>query len=339
MILGYCKLGRVDEAKGLVGRAEDKDAVMYTILIDALCRRGEVDEVEKILEGSEFNGWKPNDVTYNVYINGLCKLGEVDRAFRQLDVMRENGFLPTLETLHILFASLCRDQSDERLWEAKALLDRSNELDWDVNAYFYCTLMSKFCDKGMNKPVVSLLTCMFKRGIEPDTCTYTVVLRSLCKKKYLRKAKCIFHSMGSEADIVAYNTLLLGFNRANEHNEVYILFMNMVEDKVSPNGFTFCVLMDSLCRENKYPEAVDCFIQSIRNGFNRNLISRPIWWLVKEGKVKELLNLFEEMFGRGFVLNDFVFDPLIRAFCRKGLCRSVQSDIFSLIFDKMLSTR
>ncbi|ONK82074.1 uncharacterized protein A4U43_C01F35850 [Asparagus officinalis] len=335
IVFGYCNFGRIDDAKCLIDRMGSfgcsPDTVTYTILIDAMCKRGGFDEVRRVLEESELNGWKPNEITYHVYINGLCKVGEVDEAFRQLDTMRDRGLSPSLETLHRLFDSLSCDLSEENLWKVIELLS------WDVDAFFYNTLVGKFCQNGSWLTVLKLLAAMLKKGML-DICTYTVVINSLCKRKMLGEAKYVFCSMDFEADAVAFNTLLMGFNRAREFNEVYLLF-DLVGKNITLNEYSYVILIDSLCREKRFQEAVDYIFQSIRKGFLPNLITRPVSWLVKDGKPTEILNLFEEMLGRGLVLDVGVFNSLIRALCKKGLCRSVDSDKFYLIFDIMLGIR
>jgi len=335
IVLGYCDEGRIDEAKGLIEKMGSfgcpPDNVTYTILIGALCQRGEFDTVEKVMGESELEGWEPNEVTYNVYMNALCKAGEVDEAFRKLDVMWERGLCPTMETLHILFDSLSCDLSDEGLWKVVSLLS------WDVDAFFYNTLVGRLCQKGSWRTVIKLLAAMLKKGML-DTCTYTIIIKSLCKKKMLGEAKYIFCSMDFEADVVAFNTLLLGFNMAGEFSEVYRLF-DMVGKNITLNEFTYSIVIDSLCREKRIREAVNCFIESVRKGFLPNLITRPVSWLVKDGKRMEILYLFREMLEQGLVLHGSVFNSLIRSFCKQGLCGSVESDTFYLLFDIMLGIR
>lgn len=336
IVLGYCVQGRVKEARDLVGKMESfgcpPDTVMYTILMGALRERGEFDEVGKVLGESVLKGWKPDAVACNVYMSVLCRMGAVDKAFRLVNVMREQGWHPTIETLHILFDCLCRD------WRYDSLCKAERVLDWDIDVFFYHTLMSRFCQIGRWKAVLKLWATMLKRGIE-TLLTFTIVIRTLCKKKMLVEAKYVFYNMGFQADVVAFNTLLLGFNMESVFSEVYQLFSYMVREDVTPNEFTYSIVIDSLCREHKFSEAINCFLGSISNGLYPNLIARPIRWLVKDGKHKEILCLFEEMLRRGFVLDGFIFDSVIRGFCKDGLCRSVDSDTFYLIFDRMLGIR
>lgn len=335
LVLGYCNDGRIDEARHLVDRMESfgcrPDAVTYTILIDAMCKRGEVEDARKVLGESGLKGWRPNQVTYNVFIHGLCKVGRIDEAFRELDAMRVRGLCPTMEILHVLFDSLSSDLSKERLWKVVSLLS------WDVDAFFYNTLADRLCRNGSGSDVLKLLAGMLKRGML-DICTYTIIINSLCRRNMLETAEKIFSHIHHEADGVAFNTLLMGFNRAEEFNEVYRLF-DTDGRNISLNEYTYIILIDSLCRGQGFREAVNCFLVSIGKGFSPDLISRPVSWLVKDGKQLEILKLFEEMLERGLVLDIRTFNSLIRAFCKKGLCQSAESDYFYLFFDRMLGIK
>ncbi|XP_073098671.1 uncharacterized protein [Elaeis guineensis] len=340
IVHGYCSAGRIEEAKRLMGTMEAlgcrPDVVTYSILVEALCRTAEFEEVEKILRESASKGWKPNAITYNIYMNGLCKAGKVDEAFQLFEVMRKRGLCPDAITLNILFDCLCRDS---KVWEAKSLLERNAELEWDVDVFFYNTLMSRLCELGEWISVLKLLTDLVKKGIGPDACTFTIVIRSLCRAGKLRKAKCIMSSRGFGADVVAYNTLLHRFYMAGEFNEVQRLYVNMVLEDIVPNKFTYGIMIDSFCREGRFLEAIDCLLGSLKQGFLSDLVVRLNNWLIKGGKLKEILQLLEEMTERGFVPDVRMFNALISAFCREGYCW--REDVYKvcLILDKMLGVK
>ncbi|KAM0936510.1 putative tetratricopeptide-like helical domain superfamily [Dioscorea sansibarensis] len=176
ILRAYCMKGMIGDAKRLIFLMEKNgfvpDTIIYSVLIEGLCRVGEFDEVERILGGCDLKGWKPNEVTYNSYMNGLCKWGRVDEAFRQLEAMQSRGLYPDNVTLGILFDCLCRD--DSKLCAAKYLLERNFELGWYVDVYFYNSLMNRLCETGNWSSVLKLLTDMVKKGIDPDTCTFTI---------------------------------------------------------------------------------------------------------------------------------------------------------------------
>ncbi|KAJ0988213.1 hypothetical protein J5N97_006569 [Dioscorea zingiberensis] len=211
ILRAYCMEGKIEEAKRLILAMEKVgcvlDTIIYSVLIEGLCRVGQFDEVEKVLVECDLKGWKPNEVTYNTYMNGLCKWGRVDEAFRQLKAMQSRGLFPDIVTLGILFDCLCHD--DSKICAAKGLLERSFELGWDVDVCIYNTLMSRLYKIGDWPSVLKLLMDMVKKGIHPDTCTFTVVIRSLCLGM-VNEARCMF-SMMNEQNIVPNEFTYGGF--------------------------------------------------------------------------------------------------------------------------------
>ncbi|XP_042458962.1 pentatricopeptide repeat-containing protein At5g65560-like [Zingiber officinale] len=340
IVQGYCSEGRIKEAKRLVARMEGigcpPDVVTHGILIEALCEAGEFHEVEKLLMESEKKGWKPNEVIYNIYMNGFCKAGKIDESFRLLEVMLTNELHPTIVTLNILFECLCRDS---KVWEAKCLLERSAQLGWDPDVFFYNSLMSRFCKMNELVCVLKLFNDLFKKGISPDSCTFTIVIRSLCKAGMLQRAKCLFSNSSFAADVVAFNTLLHEFYRAQEFNEVRALYIKMISENIIPNKFTYCMMIDTLCRERRYMDAIDCFLRSLMIGFFPDLVIRLNNWLVKDGKLREILNLAEGLLCRGLVIDVSVFSALIRALCKEGYCKSNDLDRVCLLLERMLGMK
>ncbi|CAL9072188.1 unnamed protein product [Musa acuminata var. zebrina] len=331
----YCSEGRIEEAKRLVGVMESvgcqPDVVTYSVLIGAFCQAGKFGEVEKVLKESEEKGWKPNEFTYNIYMNGLCKAGKFDEAFQLLEVMRASGLHPTIDTINILFDCLCQDS---KVWEAKCLLERSSELEWEVDVFFYNTLMSRFFEIGELGTVLKLFSEMLKKGIDPDTCTFTIVIRSLCKAGMLQQVKCIISNKGFVADVVAFNTVLHEFYMMEELTDVRKIYSYMIAENVTPNKFTYCIMIDTLFSEGNYLDAIDLLLGSLRFGFFPDLVIRLNNWLVKSGKLIEILNLAEEILSRGLVINVSIITSLVRVFCREGYCKSNNVYRVCLVLDK-----
>ncbi|XP_020586153.1 pentatricopeptide repeat-containing protein At1g09900-like [Phalaenopsis equestris] len=317
LIHGYCSQGKVKEAKHFLGLIENygfaPDTFIYTVLIDALSRHGEFDEVEKILGESQSKGWKPDEVTYNVYMNGLCKAGRIGEAFGLLNDMRCNGLLPSLETLNILFDCLCRDC---KLLEAMKILEKSSELDWRPDIVFYNTIMSRFLDRGWSTNVLLFFSNMVKKGIEPDACTLTLIIRSVFSGGKFQLARYLINEIWSFGpDVLAFNTLLHQFYLFGENKEVINLFSDMIQKNMTPNKFTYCIVIDSLYKEERIEEAIELVHGTIRDDFMQDLISRLLRWLAGGQKLGEILKLFQKL-GKDSVIDFACFNSLILSCCK-----------------------
>lgn len=337
LIHGYCSQGKIKEAKHFLCLVESygfaPDTFMYTVLIDALSRNGEFDEVEKILFESQSKGWKPDEVTYTVYMNGLCKAGRIGKVFGLLDAMRCDGLFPSLETLNILFDCLCRDC---KLQEAMELLGMSSELDWNPDVVFYNTMMSRYLDRGWSTNVLWLLGDMVKRGIEPDACTLTLIIRSMFSTGKLQLVRYMINGGWSFVpDVVAFNTLLHQFYLFGENKEVINLFADMIQKNVTPNKFTYCIVIDSLYKEERIEEAIDLVLGTIQEDFMQDLIIRLLRWLAGGQKFVEILKLFQKL-GQDSIIDVACFNSLILSCCKTGICQSQDFYRFSIIIEKVL---
>ncbi|KAK8965382.1 hypothetical protein KSP40_PGU000922 [Platanthera guangdongensis] len=337
IIHGYCSQGRIKEAMNFVVLTESfgfvPDTFMYTVLIDALSRKGDFDEVEKILGESQLKGWKPDEVTYNVYMNGLCKARRFEEAFGLLDVMRFNGLLPNLDTLNILFDCLCRDSW---LLEAMDLLGKSSELDWFPDVVFYNTFLSRCLDSSLRTNSLQIFSTMVKRGIEPDTCTLTLLIRCLFINRKLRLARCMITGGWSFVpDVFTFNTLFHQLYLFGESREVLEMFTEMIQKNVTPNKFTFCIVIDSLYKEERIEEAIELVIGTIGEDFMQDLVSRLLRWLAGDCKLGEILNLFKKLAQNSAIAVASV-NSLIFSCCRAGLCQSPDFYRLSTIIDKIL---
>lgn len=300
ILQGLCAKGRIKDAKRLIElmwmNGCPPNTVTYNILIGALCKNGDFDEVKIILDGSELKGWKPNAFSYNIYMNGLCKAGKVVEAYRLLDVMMAHRLFPTAVTLNILFDG--------------------------------------FCKIGIWMDVLKLLFDMLKKGIVPNTRTYNIVIHSLCKAGMVGKAKCLIDGEGFKPDTVTYNTLIHGFYRVGDVPEARQLFERMSMNKISPNVFTYTIMINILCKEGKFLKATDLFEKKIFPDIAA--YSALIDGLGKNGQLDKALHLLDRMLGQGLIPNIAIYDSLIRSFCREGFCCSRKISGVCHILDKML---
>lgn len=337
IVQGYCHEGRVEEAMEVMATMEragcPPNVVTYNVLIRALCDAARFDEVKQVLAESRSKDWTPSTVTYNTFMNGLCKKGMAKEALEQLNVMLGEGLDPSDFTLSILLNCLCHDS---RVSDAIDLLERSTSLKWYAGVVGYNTVMSRLCGMGNWMGVLKLLTDMVKKGITPNTRTFNVFIRSLCFGGKLSIAKSLLHSQGFVANIVTYNTLIYWFYYYKKLSEVQHLISDMAVEKIAPDEVTYTVIIDGLCRDEKFDMATSCFLESLERGLSRDLLAVLINRLAHSGKIWEIFRVFQGMEREGFLPDNCIFDRTIRSFCRAGFCHD--RDIFklNLILDTML---
>ncbi|KAI5018484.1 hypothetical protein ZWY2020_043372 [Hordeum vulgare] len=336
----YCTAGMIHEAKKLlesmIAAGCAPSTATYNVLIKALCKAGAFEEVEVLLEESSSKGWTPDTITYSTYMDGLCRSGRVDKSFALVDRMLSKGLHPNEVTLNILLDGVCRTSS---AWAAKWLLECNADIGWDASVVNYNTVMRRLCDERKWLAVVKLFTDMLKKGIAPNSWTFNIVVHSLCKLGKLHNALCLMGSQGFVASVITYNTLIRHLSLLGKSNEVYRLLYDMIEEGIAPNETTYTLVIDCLCREEKFLAALSCFYQSLDDGFSPSVVTSIVRGLIVGGKFGELHTLIGQILGQGFAIDVYMFQVVIIAFCKKGYCQGTEMYKVCHILERMLSLR
>uniref|UniRef100_A0ACD5TH83 Uncharacterized protein n=1 Tax=Avena sativa TaxID=4498 RepID=A0ACD5TH83_AVESA len=336
----YCTAGMIHEAKRLldsmIAAGCAPSTVTYNVLITALCKVGAFKEVELLLEESSSRGWMPDTITYNTYMDGLCRSGRVDKGFALVDRMLANGLHPNEFTLNILLDGVCRSST---AWAAKCLLECSAELGWDASVVNYNTVMRRLCDERRWLAVVKLFSDMSKKGIAPNSWTFNILVHSLCKLEKPHYALCLLRSEEFVADVVTYNTLIRHLSLSGKSNEVYLLLHDMLEVGIAPNETTYSLVIDCLCREEKFLVALSCFYRSLQDGFSLPGISSIVRGLIAAGQLGELHTLIGRILVQGFAIDVYMYQEVIISFCKKGYCQGTEMYKVCHILERMLSLR
>ncbi|KAG5521158.1 hypothetical protein RHGRI_033644 [Rhododendron griersonianum] len=95
IINGYCKLGQVHEAKGLVISMSSwklkPDSCTYNALLDGYCRKGHTTEAFSICDKMIEERIEPSVVTYNTLLKGLCRRGAFADALQLWHLLLKRG--------------------------------------------------------------------------------------------------------------------------------------------------------------------------------------------------------------------------------------------------------
>ncbi|TKW33255.1 hypothetical protein SEVIR_2G221501v4 [Setaria viridis] len=333
----YCVSGMIHEAKELLETMMAAGFVpstaTYNVLIEALCKAGTFKGVDTLLEESSAKGWARDTITYSTYMDGLCKAGRVDKSFALVDKMLSEGLRPNEITLNILLDGVCHRST---AWAAKCLLECSAEIGWHVNVVNYNTVMRRLCDDRRWLAVIKLFVNMVKKGMAPNSWTFSIVVHSLCKLGKLCGALCLLRSEDFVADVVAYNTLIRHLSFLGKAYEACLVLHEVIEKGITPNDITDSLVADCLCREGKFLVALSYLKRSLEDGLSRSAVSSIMRGLIAGSKLHELHTLVGWMLGQGFILDVYMYQELIIAFCKKGYCRGTEMYKVSHTLERML---
>ncbi|XP_018478989.2 LOW QUALITY PROTEIN: pentatricopeptide repeat-containing protein At5g41170, mitochondrial [Raphanus sativus] len=219
--------------------------VMYTTLIESLCRNGLVDNAMDMLNRMENDGVRPDAVTYTSLVNGLCnssRLSDAVRLLNDVDMMRRR-INPDVIAFNALIDGFVKER---KLLEARELYSEMIRISVAPHVF------------------------MVSRGVSPSIRTYNVLLHGLCLNGKLDKALLIFEDIQKRAidvNIITYTIIIQGMCRAGKLKDAVDLFCSLPSKGMKPNVVTYSTMISALFREGFKLEAHVLFRKMKEDGF------------------------------------------------------------------------
>ncbi|CAN1239850.1 Pentatricopeptide repeat-containing protein At1g62930, chloroplastic [Linum grandiflorum] len=275
----FCRLGRVDYGFSVLGKVFrlgfEPNVVMFTTLIDGLCKDGNVVQAVKLLDkiaaqGMKAKGVSPDAVTYNCLIRCLCDLKQWERSVMLLNEMVELNILPTVVTCN--------------------------------------TLVDAYCKEGKVSEATTLLGIMIRKGVHPDIVTFSSLIEGYCLQGRLDEAKKLFNSitsMGHKQDVYCYSIMINGYCGKERLDEAKKLFDEMPEKGLVPNKVTYTALMDGFCREGRTRDAQALLKNMCDRGYVPDIRTYNVLLddLLKKGQLDAARTLFEVLECNNIVIS------------------------------------
>uniref|UniRef100_A0A2P2IYJ0 Pentatricopeptide repeat-containing protein At2g26790 n=1 Tax=Rhizophora mucronata TaxID=61149 RepID=A0A2P2IYJ0_RHIMU len=193
--------------------------IMYSKVIGALCRAGEMKKAQHIFDIMVSSG-VIDLVTYTMMINGYCRVNCLREGYDLLQDMENRGIKPDVITYTVLLDSCLKQSSDSMKRKekiSKAFWREMKDMDIQVDVICYTVLIDSHCKANNIKEALSLFDDMIDRGIQPDTVTYTALLSGYCRVGDIDKAVLLFSEMlhkGILPDDHTFSTLRHGVLKA-----------------------------------------------------------------------------------------------------------------------------
>merc|ERR1719375_2476071 len=207
------KLGRVWQVYEEMARKKvDVSIVTFNTVIDACARCGRMDQVTSIEADMRSSDVKPNVITYSTMIKGYCQTGDIQTGFEILRRMKEEGCARPDEIMYnslldgcaqnhlveegsALLEEMQRDgvrPSNYTLSILVKMMSRARKLDGafaimeDVsrryhirpNVHVYTNLILACTSNRSLQRGMQTLEQMARDGVNPDSRTYTILIRS-----------------------------------------------------------------------------------------------------------------------------------------------------------------
>ncbi|XP_065001723.1 pentatricopeptide repeat-containing protein At2g19280-like [Musa acuminata AAA Group] len=306
------------------------DVVVYTTMINALCKWGLLKEAAALLYKMLQLGISHDDVLVSSVVNGYCKAGRLVDAAHLLNSL---SGIPDVFVYNSFILMLCKNGN---MVEAYELFKQMFEVGLDPDSFNYTAIIDGYCRACELDQALKTFALMLKRGVEPTCMTYTVLIESYCDRNDLCGAEYMLSVMkmeGVQPDVVTYNTLINGYSKKGHMHRAYELKDVMEKDGVSTDVVTYNILMHGLIKRGYVKESREVFNELVRRGFSPDRITftNVIDSYSQDGNLEEAFLIWCSMSNNGITPDVVTCSALLNCFCKRQRMQDA-----SVLFHKML---
>ncbi|WVZ67038.1 hypothetical protein U9M48_016177 [Paspalum notatum var. saurae] len=333
---GFCKSGRVDDARRLLDEMPHHgvrpNALCYNALLDAYTRRKDERRVVELLETMENDGVEATVGTYTILVDGLSAARDITKVEAVFDEMKAKNVAGDVYFYTAVITAYCRTGNVRR---ASEVFDECVGNGIEPNEHTYGALINGFCKIGQMEAAEMLLADMQGRGVGYNQIIFNTVIDGYCRKGMVDgalKVKAAMEKTGIKLDVYTYNTLACGLCRVNRMDEAKTLLHVMIENGVTPNYVSYTTLISIHCKEGDMVEATRLFREMKGQGAAPSVVTYNVMidGYIKKGSIREAERFRKEMEKKGLVADVYTYASLIHGHCVNG-----KVDVALKLFEEM----
>lgn len=270
-VIRFCRGDMANEGvrifNELKRRGYDPDRVMYTTMIDNLCKNKDIRGALKLWFEMIKGGIVPNEYTYNVFVSGLFKNGCIDEAEKLHKEMLGKGFPETTVSFNTRIYGLCINSKVE---EAQVLFEEMNAKGIVRDSITYNSMIQGFSKQGNTSEALHFVDELLKQGFEPSTSSLASLIGLLCNAGRVKEAERMWLDMQEKGFKPGDNSLspiIYGLSKQGEFAEMKEWLRYMIKNRVKPKMVTFEKLIKCLCGAYRLDDALFVLRYMVKMGY------------------------------------------------------------------------
>lgn len=314
---GILRNGRVFMAKryfnAMIRAGVVPELSTYNVLIWGFCLSSKMETATRFFADMKERGVMPDIVTYNTMLNGWVRVKKIEDAEKLLEEMSAAGFAPNLVTYNIMIKGYV---SEGKVDTAFKMFEEMGEKGIRLSEKTFAGLMPGLCDDvGRAKEALEALNEMAKRKLTPkDKSVFVRLVSTLCESGDLDGA------------VQAHQK-----TRKFKH--------------VSIDPMQYSVLIDNLCKGEKYNDAIKLLDEMLKEGtltdpqspcLEATAYNPLIEYLCNNGCTKKAETFFRQLMKKG-VDDTVAFNNLIRGYAKEK-SPELASDILNIMARRGVTT-
>ncbi|XP_057969887.1 pentatricopeptide repeat-containing protein At2g04860-like [Malania oleifera] len=274
----YAKLGDINSAGFLFDHMPTRNLISWNSIISGYVHNGIWDESLAAFGEMQCAGFTPDAISILSMLSACTKLGTILLGKSAHAFSVKNGLDSNLNVSNALlsfYSDCCQLHSSFNLFNRMAM---RNTISWN-------TLISGCVYNGETKNAIALLKQMQQEAVKLDLVTLISILPSYDGDENLVQGmaihgyavktgfdsditlanalismyincddlvagKLVFEELPGR-DVVSWNAIITGYRYYNLHNEVMVLFGQMIKDNQKPNYITLLNILPACCTQSQ----------------------------------------------------------------------------------------
>ncbi|GER50856.1 pentatricopeptide repeat-containing protein [Striga asiatica] len=299
-----------------------------TAFFQTLRRIKDPSKALRFFKWARHSGFTHNHHSYFIMLEILGRARNLNPARNfLLSIPKNSG--NTVQLTDKFFNSLIRSYGDAGLFqESIKLFKVMKSMAIVPSAVTFNSLFHILLKRGRLAMVHELYDEMLRTyGVKPDSYTFNILIRGLCKNSKVDEAFRRFKEMDTfnyKPDLITYNTIVDGLCRVGKVNVARNVVNGMLKksEDLRPNVVTYTTLIRGFCGKRDIDKALGVFREMIDGEIKPNNITcnTLIQGLCESQKFDMLREVLEECEREsdGFVPDTCTFNTLMNAHCNNG---------------------
>ena len=311
LLFSHVETGRTREIRQLFNehfpkndqgqRLNHPNAYHYSIAMLAHARDGDFEGVTTWLEDMQCSGVQPNNYTFTSLIQALSKLNDLQGLSDVFSQMRKLGAKPDVST--------------------------------------YTILIGLFADRKDSESADSLYKSACEDGIVPDNQMTRALMDAHIAAGSLKGATRIFDYLSSQPrtsrylPLEVYNIIIKAHVLIGAPFRIVSrLFFKLKEMELTPDKFSYSLLVMSACDSGQLRIATDIYYEMIReekanpsvSPISAHVLTIIMAAFLRQGNKAKAKEVYDEMIERGIQPSSVTYGTIIRAYGKEGTAESLQ---------------
>ncbi|XP_052730095.1 pentatricopeptide repeat-containing protein At5g64320, mitochondrial-like isoform X2 [Vigna angularis] len=327
---GCCNAGEILAANVLLETMSERhiaDCESWNILIRWFCENEDIKKAH-ILLGRMIKSFVILDcATYSALVIGNCRLGKYEEAMKLFHQICARCWILDFASYSELVGGLCDIKHSEDAMEVFHYMSMKR---CSLHSLAFYKLIKCVCDSGQVKEAIRLWQLACFCAISCCIATHTAIMQLLLRSRRAEDLLAFLSQMlmvGSNLDLEAYCILIQSMSRQNKIKECVLFFNTMINEGLTPDPdklFDQLLFMANHSQLSMISSAIDRI--SCGDILNSAMYGLLITGLLKEGREHEARRLLDSMLEKGWVPDATTHNLLIGSDVRKGMTQAMLFD-------------